>query len=62
MPSQWGIQWLTVASCFKAPDCLLYFQRFMGNVWEENNLAYSNTEAQQNVYNIQHSVALGREV
>lgn len=62
MPSQRGIQWLTVAKCFKAPDCRLCFHRFMGHVWEENNLAYGNTEAQQNVYNVQHSVALGREL
>lgn len=62
MPSQWGIQWLAIMSCFKAPNYSLCFQRFMAHVWEENNLACSDKEAQQNVYNIQYSVALGREV
>lgn len=34
----------------------------MAHMWDTNNLAYGNTEAQQNVYNIQHTVAIGREV
>jgi len=62
MPSRWGIQQLTVVSCFKAPDCRLCFQKFMAHMWEGNNLVSGGTEVQQNVYNIQHTVALGREV
>lgn len=49
MPTQCGIQWLTFISCFKAWDRRLCFEKFMVHMWEENNLAYSNPAAQQDV-------------
>lgn len=61
MPTQCGIQWLTFISCFKAWDRRLCFEKFMVHMWEENNLAYSKPAAQQDVQNVQHSIALGRE-